>query len=134
MERTYRMERIHMRAHRAMALLATAGAVLVATATFALVGPGAAVAAPGPAPRPAAPGGPQSYPPPPPSLAANRGTVKVGQKVRVFGNHFAYRETVVIKVQHGPTITVTTDKFGRFGSNLLLRLKGRITITARGKN
>jgi len=122
-----------MRAHRVLAFLATAGAVLVATASIALVGPGVAAAAPGGGQKPAAPSGPQSYPPPPPLLVSNRGTVKVGQKIRLFGNHFGYRETVVIRVAHGPTIRVTTDRYGRFGSSVQLNVRGTITITALGK-
>jgi hypothetical protein len=127
-----------MRAHRALALLATAGAVLVATATAALVGPVAANAAPAPAPSPPVASGPQFYPPPPPALTSNRGTVKVGQNAHVFGNHFGYRESVVITISysaggHGRTIVVGTDRFGRFGANVTLRIAGSATITARGR-
>jgi hypothetical protein len=127
-----------MRAHRALALLATAGAMLVAAATAALVGPVAATAAPAPAPPPAVPGGPQAYPPPPPSLTTSRASVKVGQNAHVFGNHFGYLETVVVSVTysaggHGATLTVRTDRFGRFGSNVRLRIAGTATVTATGK-
>jgi hypothetical protein len=121
--------RILMRAFRALALLATAGVMLVATAT-------AATAAPAPAPPPAKPGGPQSYPPPPPSLATNRASVKVGQSAHLSGNHFAYMESVTLRVTYsaggGTTIVVRTDRFGRFGSNVKLQKAGTATITATG--
>ncbi|HKT02264.1 MAG TPA: hypothetical protein VJT31_22275 [Rugosimonospora sp.] len=131
-----------MRAHRALALLATAGAMLFATASIVLVGPGVAVAAPAPAPNPqgGAPapqvGNPQSaYPLPPPSLVTNRGRVKVGQKVRIFGNHFGYVERVVVTItanQVSRRLTLTTDRYGRFRTSIPLTAPGRVTITAVG--
>ncbi len=132
-----------MRAHRALALLATAGAMLVAVAGATLAGPGAASAAPGPRhPKPPAPGNPQAYPPPPPLLVVNRGTVKVGQSVHTFGNHFGFHEKVIIVVRFKPvhgsgggggfTTSTTTDRYGRFGLNLKLSVAGKAVITARG--
>jgi hypothetical protein len=132
------MEGILMRAPRALALLATTGVMLVATAGAALLGSGAATAAPAPAPSPPVAGGPQSYPPPPPVFTTNRGTVKVGQKARVSGNHFGYVERVTLTIVYQPSgrravIVVTTDRFGRFGASVTLRIAGSATITAFGR-
>jgi hypothetical protein len=136
-----------MRAHRALALFATAGAMLVAAASAALVGPGAAAAAPVPAPPGAASGNPQGYPPPPPLVVVSRGTVTAGQKVRFFGNHFGLQEPVVVTIKFVPvtsaspataaapgkrTAGVVTDLYGRFRVSLALSIPGKAVISARG--
>jgi hypothetical protein len=133
------MERIHMRAHRALVLLATAGAAVVATAGTALVGPGAAIAAPAPAAPPATTT-PQAYPPPAPSLTTNHGTIRAGGSVRLTGRHFGFRDRVRLTIRyptgpiHGRTrsLVVRTDRQGNFRVTVRLTRPGRASITARG--
>lgn len=124
-----------MRAHRTLAVLATAGVMLAATASAALVGPSVATAAP--APNPPVAGGPQAYPPPPPTMTVNRALVKVNQQVRVSGNHFQYREHVSIAVIYRTAkktvkLTVVADRYGRFSFNEKLIYPGYVVISAYG--
>lgn len=125
-----------MRAHRLLARLATAGAMIAAAAGAALIAPGVATAVPG-----------QNYPPPPPALTVSAGSVGLGQRVSIAGVGFARREPVTVAIryrislrpgQYGPSIPMRggsgrSNNQGEYRDRVGLVFPGYATITVRGK-
>jgi hypothetical protein len=115
-------------------------ASLVATLAMSLgvtaLTPGAAMATP----RPHHTG---YYPPEPPVLVVNKGTVKAGKVVRATGRKFAKRERVKVTIVFTPkgnhhrkivrTIWVRADKHGKFSINTKMSFAGTATIRAKGQ-
>jgi hypothetical protein len=131
-----------------MAVLATVGAIVVATAGV-LLSPGVASATPGHGynnPGGGSGTGSGNYPPTPPSLTVSSGTVKAGKSVRVSGRDFGRREPVVVRVRYRPSTrfwfprrgivtqqtTVWTNNQGRFSTYAHTFLAGTLSITATG--
>src|SRR5688572_14273844 len=120
-----------MRAHRTMALLGKAGAMIAAIAAAALIAPGAAVAAPAV----------NNYPAPEPALTVNAGSISAGRTVRISGVGFDAKEPVSISVRYRLTSrkSIKQPRFarepqgransdGEYRSGVSLLLPGRATI------
>src|SRR5262245_17978663 len=140
-----RSEGMSMRARQLWALTAAA---LLTAGGFALLAPGSATAAPV-----------QFYPPPPPALTVDAGTVNVGDSVVVHGSAFAPFELISISIRmlHRPkfvpvrygwgrdkdamgvtseniacSCALKADANGKFKTTVVLRRVGTAIITAKG--
>jgi hypothetical protein len=120
-----------MSRNRALALLASIAAMLVAMVGVLTLTPAAASAAPN-----------GQYPPPPPNMVVNKGTVKVGVTVHATGRSYAPKEKVTITVTYTPkgsnkskvvkTVIVTADKKGKVSLNVKMGGAGTVVITGKG--
>jgi hypothetical protein len=135
-----------MRAHRTVALLLAAGAMMVVGAGAALVSPGVAAAAPGYGNGHgggAAAGG--AYPAPKPVLMVNAHSVTTGGTVRVRGAGFAKGEPVVVTIRYRITLGSAAfhppfggggydraNRQGKVMGRVSLRYPGYATITIKG--
>jgi hypothetical protein len=137
-----------MRAHRTVARLVATGAMVVVTATAALLSPGVASAAPegyghGAGGAGSAAGG--AYPAPKPTLTVNAASVTTGRAVRITGSGFRKGEPVAIVVRY--RITLRSPAFppawgqggitranaqGKVKSRVSLNYPGYATITVKG--
>jgi hypothetical protein len=120
-----------MSRYRAFARLAALVAMLAAAFGVAAFTPLAASAAPS-----------GQYPPPPPNMVVNKGTVKVGVTVHATGRNYAGKEKVYITVTFTPKgskkskvvkkATVTADKKGKISFNVKMGGAGTVVITGKG--
>ncbi len=104
-----------MSRYRPFALLAALVAMLAAMVGVALT-PGSASAAP-------------NYPPPPPSMVVNKGTVKAGVTVKATGRYFRGKEPVYVTV----TFTAKGSKKSKVvkKATVTANAKGQIVVTVK---
>jgi hypothetical protein len=127
-----------MRAHRTLARFATAGAMIVAGLGATLLAPGIANANP-------TVGAAEAYPPQPPSVTVNHGSVQTGSTVKVAGKGFARGEPVAVHVRYriipgsaafdppfGGYGTVHANRNGKVMAKVPLQFPGYATITVKG--
>lgn len=122
-----------MSLYRAFARMAALVAMLAAAFGVAALTPLAASAAPN-----------GQYPPPPPNMVVNKGTVKVGVTVKATGRSYKAKEKVTITVTFTPkgsnkskvvkTATVYADKNGKLSINVKMGGAGTVVISGKGKS
>ena len=115
-----------------------AAMMLAATVGVATLTPGSASATPGGSATART-----AYPPPPPSVVVNKGTVKVGVTVKTTGRYFKSNEKVYVTLTFTPkgsnkskvvkSITLRVDKKGKFITNFKMQAAGKVVIKAKGK-
>lgn len=129
-----------MSRYRAFALRASLAAVMAATMGAVTLSTGTASAAPVQPDTAAVEA--KKYPPTPPRVTVNRGSVKTGQTVRANGRKFVKRERVSIIVRFKPkgsskfrTVNervIRADRNGKFTVTVRAARVGTMTIKGRG--
>jgi hypothetical protein len=119
---------------RPLATLATMVAMLAAPVGVVAFTPGSASATPSI--------NSQNYPPTPPSMVVNKGTVKKGVTVRATGRKYQSRERVYVTVTFTPKgshmtrvvkrVLVRADRKGKFSVNVKMFAAGTVVIKGKG--